>query len=175
MSCSVSACACVTSVCASSKAPCAFCTQKPSRLRSPPCEIDLVLVASSASPAVTGASPSSPPHWVHCHSGKREPDWARQAFLSWRRWRRLTTSDLEPMLRRKDKSQSKQRHAKRMVGSWQWTDALSLSICQSVNLSTCQPVKLSNSQPVNLSTCQPVSASVERAYACVSLNALPTQ
>ena len=110
-----------------------------------------MLVASSASPAVTGASPSSPSHWVHCHYGKREPDWARHAvaFLSWRRWRRLTTSDHEPMLRRKDKSQSKQRHAKRMLGSWPCTDAL--SICQSVNLSTC--LCLSH----------------------VSLNALPTQ
>ena len=162
MSCSVSACACVTSVCASSKAPLRFLHTKPSRLRSPPCEIDLVLVASSASPAVTGASPSSPSHWVHCHSGKREPDWARHpvAFLSWRRWRRLTTSDLEPMLRRKDKSQSKQRHAKRMVGNWQWTDALSLSICQPVNLLNCQTVNLSTCQPVNLSTCQPVNLSL---------------
>ena len=101
----------------------------PSRLRSTPCEIDPVLIASSAPPAVTGASPSSPPHWVRCHSGKRELDWARHAvaFLSWRRWRRLTTSDHEPMLRRKDKSQWRQWHAKQMVGSF----------CQPVNLSTC--------------------------------------
>ena len=51
------------------------------------------------------------------------------------------------MLRGKDKSQSKQWHAKRMVGSWPCTDAL--SICQPVNLSL--------------------------SFACVSLNALPTQ
>ena len=149
MSYSISACACATSVCASSKAPCTFLHSVQNLLA---CDhrlagIDPVPIVSSASPTVTGASPSSPPHWVHCHSGKREPDWARHpvAFLSWRRWRRLTTSDHEPMLRRKDKSQSKQWHAKRILGSWQCADA----ICQSVNLATCQPVNLSLSNELS--------------------------
>ena len=154
MSNSISACACVTSVCASSKGPCAFCS-----------------VPKAFSPAITALRSRSSAHCIFCPTGCH---WRIAVFSSslgptatlvnanqtghampWLSCRGGAGGGSR--LRTVSQCSGKRQVAMETVVPKADGRQLAMDRC-SVNLSTCQPVILS--------TCQPVS--VERAFTCVA-------